>query len=390
MHAETRVKALPARPARTAIVHYWLMGMRGGEKVLEALCRLLPNPDVFTLFYDPDRVSPFLRERVVQASFLNPLRMIYRGLLPLMPLALENFDLRGYDLVISSESGPAKGVLVPSKARHLCYCHTPMRYLWELYPYYRSELGGSALRRAAMAPLAHYMRLWDFASAARVDHFVANSENVRRRIRRAYRREAQVVYPPVAVDEFENHESEGYYLIVSELTSYKRLDYAIRAFAGSSRRLKIAGDGPQYRRLRSAAASNVEFCGRVPDGQLRDLYARCAALLMPGEEDFGITMVEALASGKPVIALGRGGALEIVQDDCGVLYEQADELSLNNAIDRFEAAAHRFDPARIQHCAKRFSPAAFNLGMRKALEDLFRGPGEKMLSDDDHAPIACA
>jgi len=173
---------------RVAIVHYWLLNRRGGEAVLEALCRLLPDADLFTLFYDPQSVSPAIRDRRVTASFLNPLRKHYRSLLPLMPMALESFDLRGYDLVISSESGPAKGVLVPSGARHICDCHRPMRYLWDLYPAYLHEWTQSRWKRAAMAPLANYLRLWDYASAARVDEFIANSQNVSRRIWRSYRR----------------------------------------------------------------------------------------------------------------------------------------------------------------------------------------------------------
>src|SRR5215475_6610279 len=160
---------------RTAIVHYWLLNRRGGEAVLEALCRLLPEAELFTLFYDPERVSPAIRSRRITASFLNPLRRHYRALLPLMPIALEHFDLRGYDLIVSSESGPAKGVLVPSTARHVCYCHTPMRYLWDLYPAYRNEWTRSRIKRALIAPFAHYMRLWDHASASRVDTFIANS-----------------------------------------------------------------------------------------------------------------------------------------------------------------------------------------------------------------------
>src|ERR1700682_5972324 len=187
---------------RVAIVHYWLLNRRGGEGGLEALCRLLPGAYIFPLFYDPERVSPAIRQRKVTASFLNPLRRHYRTLLPLMPIALEHFDLRGYDLVISSESGPAKGVLVPSTARHVCYCHTPMRYLWDLYPAYRNEWTASPFKRALMTPLANYLRVWDYSTAARVDEFVANSRNVARRIWKTYRREASVIHPPVAVESF--------------------------------------------------------------------------------------------------------------------------------------------------------------------------------------------
>jgi glycosyl transferase family 4 len=202
---------------RAAIVHYWLLGMRGGEKVVEALCRLLPDADIFTLFYDPAKVSPLIRSHRVTSSFLQPFRNHHRSFLPLMPMALENFDLRDYDLIVSSESGPAKGVIVPSHARHVCYCHTPMRYLWDLYPAYRNDWTRSRIKRALMTPAAHYLRLWDYASAARVDHFVANSDNVRRRITRAYRRDADVIFPPVAVESFYSKPSEDYDFIASEL-----------------------------------------------------------------------------------------------------------------------------------------------------------------------------
>src|SRR5579862_7899605 len=255
---------------RAAIVHYWLLNRRGGEKVLEALCRLLPDADIFTLFYNPDAVSAEIRKHRVTASFLNPLRRHYRELLPLMPLALEQFDLRGYDLVISSESGPAKGVLTSSAARHICYCHTPMRYLWDLYPEYVREWL-PAWKRVVFAPVSNYLRLWDFASAARVDEFIANSENVRRRIQKAWRRESRVVYPPVAVDGFYWREAEDYYLIVSELVTYKRVDMAVRACAKLGRRLRIVGDGPEFKHLKRIAGDGVEFCGRVSDGELRGL-----------------------------------------------------------------------------------------------------------------------
>ena len=202
---------------RVALIHYWLVNRRGGEAVLEALCKLFPEADIFTLFHDPEKASPIFRTHKVTASFLNPLRRCYQSLLPLMPMALESFDLRDYDLVISSESGPAKGVLVSSDARHICYCHTPMRYLWELYPDYLNHWTPSRIKRALMIPLTNYLRLWDYASAARVDEFVANSENVKRRIHRCYRRDAEVIHPPVAVDTFFWQPPEDYYLIVSEL-----------------------------------------------------------------------------------------------------------------------------------------------------------------------------
>lgn len=344
--------------------------MRGGEKVVEALCGLLPEADIFTLFYDPERVSEAIRAHRVQASFLQPFRKAYRSLLPLMPMALETFDLRGYDLVISSESGPAKGVILPSTTRHICYCHTPMRYLWDLYPAYRNEFTRSHWKRALMTPLANYLRLWDYASAARVDEFVANSENVRRRIWKTYRRESTVISPPVAVGQFYSEPAEDYYLIVSELVAYKRLDVALRVFARNGRKLRVVGGGPEFRSLRRIATPNIEFCGRVSDPQLRELYARSRAFLMPGEDDFGITAVEALASGKPVIALGRGGALETVpvSDPIGgLLYAEPTEHGLRSALDLWDRREHEVIPAALQKYAAKFSESEFLRKMKTIL-----------------------
>jgi glycosyltransferase involved in cell wall biosynthesis len=347
---------------RVALVHYWLLNRRGGEKVLDVLCRLLPEADIFTLFCDPAMPSEDVRGHRIVTSFLNPLRRWHRALLPLMPMALESLDLRGYDLVISSESGPAKGVILPSTTRHICYCHTPMRYLWDLYPEYRNEYVRSPFGRALMTPLANYLRLWDFASAARVDQFIANSENVRKRIWKTYRRESEVIHPPVDIDSFHSKPASDYFLIVSELVPYKRIDMAVRLFARSGRRLVIAGGGPEYRKLRSLAGRETEFAGRVPDDQLRELYASCRALLLPGEEDFGITAVEALASGKPVIALGRGGVLESVpcgDPTGGVLYDLPDEAHLEAALREFERIEASVLPKALQRYARRFSTEEF-------------------------------
>jgi glycosyltransferase involved in cell wall biosynthesis len=352
---------------RAAIVHYWLLNRRGGEKVVDALCRLLPDADIFTLFCDPATLGPELRSRRITTSFLNPARRVYRSLLPLMPMALESFDLRGYDLVVSSESGPAKGVITSSTTRHVCYCHTPMRYLWDLYPAYLHEWVGSGVKRAVMAPLANYLRLWDYSTAARVDEFIANSANVQQRIWKTYRRESTVIHPPVAVDAFYHKPAEDYFLIVSELVAYKRIDSAVAAFARSGRRLKIAGDGPEFSRLRAlAAGGKIEFLGRVSDYDLRELFARSRAFLLPGEEDFGMTPVEAAAAGKPVIALGRGGALETVPSFGGVFY--SDPAEIESAIARFEAIEPDIRAVDLQAWAQRFSESEFLRKMAPLLE----------------------
>jgi len=370
---------------RCAIVHYWLLGMRGGEKVVEALCRLLPEPDIFTLFYDPERVSPFLRSHRVTTSFLNPLRRHHRSLLPLMPLALEHFDLRGYDLVISSESGPAKGVITAAQTRHICYCHTPMRYLWDLYPAYLHEWTRSPVKRALMATLTGYLRLWDQSSAAHVDEFIANSHNVQNRIWKAYRRDSDVIYPPVAVEDFWTGVPQDYYLIVSELVAYKRIADAVRYCSRTGRRLRIVGDGPQYRELRNLAGPSVQFCGRVPDIELRKLYAHSRALLVPGEEDFGIAAVEALASGKPIIGVGRGGVLESaprINPRAGFFYREAGDEGLRTAIEEFEQEEQFLSPTAIRAHAMRFSEERFREEMSNVIFDrnLQRGQTHRSLA----------
>ena len=352
---------------KVALVHYWLLGSRGGEKVLEAICRIFPDADIFTLFYDPESVPALIRSKNVKTSFLNPFKRFYRSLLPLMPMALEGFDLRPYDLVISSESGPAKGVLTSSTTRHLCYCHTPMRYLWELYPAYRTEFQQSLASRALFTPIANYLRTWDYSTAARVDTFMANSRNVKRRIWKTYRRKSRVVYPPVSVESFHHSSASDYFLMVSEMVAYKRLNYAVRTFAQNGRPLKIVGDGPEYACLRKLAARNIEFCGRVPDHELKDLYAKSSAFLMPGEEDFGMTMVESLASGKPVIALGSGGAMDIVANGCGLLYAEPTEACLEDALRSFDRIESRIHPAQLRTRASAFSEAEFERRFRAVL-----------------------
>jgi glycosyltransferase involved in cell wall biosynthesis len=234
-----------------------------------------------------------------------------------------------------------------------------MRYLWELYPAYCREFSKSMVTHALMAPLASYLRTWDYSTAARVDSFVANSWNVRRRIWKTYRRRSRVIHPPVAVERFYGKPSDGYFLMVAEMVPYKRLAYAVRTFARNGRRLKVVGDGPEYRALRSAAGPNIEFCGRVSDAELRELYARCSALNVPGEEDFGITMVEALASGKPVLALGLGGAREILRDSRGILYREPAEASLNAALRFFDGNEDRFLPAHLMAHAAEYAEHAF-------------------------------
>jgi glycosyltransferase involved in cell wall biosynthesis len=245
-----------------------------------------------------------------------------------------------------------------------------MRYLWDLYPAYLHEWTGSNLKRVLMAPLANYLRVWDITSAMRVDHFIANSRNVQNRIWKTYRQLSEIVYPPVEVESFCTAAPEDYFLIVSELVAYKRVDDAVRCFAKNGRRLKIAGGGPEYTRLKKMARSNIEFCGRVSDSELRDLYARCQAVIMPGEEDFGIVPVEALASGKAVIALGKGGVLETVpgSDPCGgFFYSQPGDDNLESAVEEFEQKQKYVVPEKLRSHAARFSKEVFRREMANML-----------------------
>ncbi|MEN3791629.1 glycosyltransferase [Fulvimarina sp. MAC3] len=361
----------PLSTMRVALVHYWLVEMRGGEKVLEAFARMFPNADIFTLVCDHDKLSPTLRRHRVTTSFLQKIpgaTKSYTQLLPLMPFALEQFDLRSYDLVISSESGPAKGVVTRPDAFHLCYCHTPMRYMWDHYHEYYESAG--RLARIGMSLTGPLIRNWDVNSAARVDHFVANSNHVARRIRRYWRRNAEVIYPPVAVDHFTPGTAKSdFYLVAGQLVSYKRVDLAVRAFTAMNKKLVVIGGGPEEKFLRNIAGPSVSFLGRQPDHVLKDHFQRCRALVFPGEEDFGIVPVEAMAAGRPVIGYARGGLLETVSSpEYGTLFDEQSVEALTNAVESFEKREPSFDPAAIRRGAMRFDEASFERRIRQTLE----------------------
>jgi glycosyltransferase involved in cell wall biosynthesis len=366
---------------RVALVHYWLVRRRGGEQVLEALADMFPQADIFTLVLDPASLGEALRHRRIYTSFLQRvpgIRRHYQKLLPLFPLALENFNLEGYDLVISSESGPAKGVITGSRTCHVCYCHTPMRYLWDMYADYRKNVPGGALGRAFYSIVSHYLRLWDQLSAERVDYFVANSHHVAGRIWNTYRRCAEVIYPPVAVEQYDSGgKSREFYLVASQLIRYKRIDLAIAACNNLGRKLVVIGEGDEFGRLSRMAGPTVTMLGWQPDQVLKDHYSRCRALLFPGEEDFGMTPVEAQASGRPVIAFGRGGALESVRgyftgdspcpDPTGVFFEESSVQSLSAAILDFESNEKQFSATKIQAHAQQFSYRRFRSEMSRFL-----------------------
>src|SRR3954469_6079144 len=358
---------------KVAIVHDWLVSMRGGERVLESLCRLYPQAHVYTLRYRREGASPELAARDVRASFLDGLaRRLplgaaeFRMLLPLFPLAVESFRLETYDLVISSSHAVAKGALAAPGALHVSYVHSPMRYIWEAESEYGSRVPGGAVGRAAFGLLAHYMRIWDTASTARVDALVANSRYTADRIRRCYGRDSIVIEPPVDAARFArvpdppppSRAEDAPYLCVSALVPYKRVELAVRAFAGRRERLVIVGEGPDRARLQALAGPNVELRGRVSDAELETLFGASRAIVHPALDDFGIVSVEALAAGRPVVAFAGGGALDVVRDgETGVLFREATPASLADALTRFERS--RFEPARLREAAHRFDRAEF-------------------------------
>jgi len=381
---------------RVALVHDWLNGMRGGEKVFEVLCELFPRATVFTLFYERERVSdPIRRMRVVESPLakIPGARRHYRSLLPLFPWAVTQFPTSDFDLVISTSHCVAKAARPPRRGLHLCYCFTPMRYIWDqfddyfpsdngagswsdvaLNSHWRTALNSGLLRmkRAAMRALRPRLQRWDRQTADRVDVFYADSRNIARKIRRYYGRRATVLYPPADTDFFTPGDTppgdDAPYLVVSALVPYKRIDRAIRAANQLERPLIVVGDGPERRRLQSLAGRAVTFRGWIDDEALREAYRGCRALLYPGEEDFGITAVEAQACGRPVIALARGGALETVVDGkTGLFFGDPTPEALAEAMRAFEQTA--FQPLACRRQSERFARKRFSATLRKETEE---------------------
>jgi glycosyltransferase involved in cell wall biosynthesis len=362
--------------AKVALVHDWLTGMRGGERCLEVFGELFPDADLYTLLHVPGSVSPAIERRRIVTSFIQRLPQAerrYRHYLPLFPAAVRAFDLRGYDLVLSSSHAVAKSVRVPAGALHVCYCFTPMRYVWDLYDDYFGPRAGLAAR-LVMPPVAAWLRRWDRKTAAGVDQFVAISRFVADRIRRTYGRDADVIYPPVDVSRFRMDEAPGdFYLVVSALTPYKRVDLAVEACNRLGRRLVVVGSGSEARRLRALAGPTVELLGWRDDAQTAELYARCRALLFTPLEDFGITPLEAMAAGRPVIAFGEGGARETVippgegEPPTGLFFGRQTVEDLVDAIRRFEASERQFEPKALRRRAEAFDRPLFRERMHTYL-----------------------
>jgi glycosyltransferase involved in cell wall biosynthesis len=351
---------------RSVIVHDWLISQGGAELVLEEIYKLYPSP-IYTLLYDSVNFSEsWLQNAEVHTSFIQKLPMskkYYRYYLPLFPLAIEQFDLSEFDLIISSSHAVAKGVLKHTRQTHICYCHTPIRYAWDLYHQYIKQLNLDKGMKGFIAKLIfHYIRMWDYTSSQRVDHFVANSQSVAERIKKTYGRTAEVIYPPVDTDFFSiNEKREDYYITVSRLVPYKRVDIVVGAFSlRKDKKLLVVGDGPDYERLKRMAGKNVEFLGRLSRVHLRSYLEKARAFVYMAEEDFGIAMVEAQACGIPVIAYGKGGASEVViNEKTGILFWKQTPEELLKAIDRFERLEESFIPKSIRANAERFSKEVF-------------------------------
>ena len=366
---------------RVAIVHDWLVTYAGAERVLEQMLGVYPQADLYSLIdFVPEGERGFLGGRKVRTSFLQRLpgmRRRYRNFLPLMPLAIEQFDLSGYDLVLSSSHAVAKGVLTGPDQLHLCMCYSPMRYAWDLQHQYLRETGLDRGVRGALARwMLHRMRIWDHRTASGVDGFMAISHFIARRIWKVYRRESTVIYPPVDVERFTPEgPRENFYVTASRMVPYKRIDLLVRSFAAlPARQLVVIGDGPEARRIRAHAAPNVRFLGEQPFAVLRDQLRRAHAFVFAAEEDFGIAPLEAQACGTPVIAFGRGGALETIRglegsDPTGVFFQQQTESSVIEAVELFEREERRITAGACRSNAMRFAPDRFQRDFRDHVEE---------------------
>ena len=380
---------------KIAIIHDWLTGMRGGEKCLEVFCRLYPEADLFTLLHIPGSVSSIIENRKIHTSFLQSFPFVetkYRHFLPLMPWAIECFDLTGYDLVLSSSHCVAKGVNPEKNTLHISYCYTPMRYIWDQYEQYFNNKDSGIMTSTVMGFIAPALRRWDVRSSKRVDEFIAISRHVQKRIKKYYHRESALIYPPVDSVFYSptGEREEDFFLIVSAFAPYKRLDLAVEAFTELGYPLVIIGEGQSAGYLRSIAGPNIQFQGWLSNEEIRSYYARCRGFVFCGEEDFGITPLEAQCMGKPVIGFAKGGLLETVIPErqtwkaetgiseektgqpTGVFFHQQTPGALISAIRHFEKIEDRFEAEAIRNHALQFDLNIFSDHIREFIEDRYR------------------
>ena len=365
---------MPEKNLKIAIFHYWLVTWRGGENVLKSVLELYPNADLYTHVYKPELVAEHLPEykNRIKTTFIHKLPFaakLYQKYVAFMPFAQEQLDLTEYDLVISFESGPAKNIVTHPNALHICYCHSPMRYIWDMYWLYQKE--ASKITRLLMKPLAHYLKVCDQLSANRVDYFIANSKYISRRIEKCYRRKSDVIYPMVNLSAFSPtnaNKKQEYYVFLGQLITYKSPELVVEAFNTNGKKLIIIGDGELKQKLITSANSNIQIIGKQSQENIQKYLAEARALIFPGEEDFGIVPLEAMASGTPVIAYGRGGATETVIDGVtGKLFKQQTAEALNTTIDAFEKEV--FNEKDLTSQAKKFSEAAFQKSFKQFIEE---------------------
>lgn len=360
---------------KLAIVHEWLTNMGGSERLIINFKELYPDAPIYTTIYQPDKLDEELKNIDVRTSFLQKKRGAKKGkhqkYFPFMPMAFESFDLTEYDIVLSSSSSCAKGVVTRPDTMHVCYCHSPMRYGWEFYYEYAEKEVKSKIKKVLLKYLMNYMRMWDRATADRVDYFIANSENVAKRIWKHYRRESVVIHPAVRAKLFSISDvDEDYFLMVSRLVSYKRVDLAIQVFNELGLPLVIIGDGGEREKLQAMAKGNIKFLGRQSDSVIKEYYSKCRAFIFPGEEDFGITPLEAQASGRPVIAYGKGGALEtVVENVTGIFFKEQTVNDLKEALQKFDKM--KFDKSVIRKHAESFDEEIFKMKINNYINECY-------------------
>jgi glycosyltransferase involved in cell wall biosynthesis len=362
-----------------ALAHHWLVAMRGGEKVLEQICRLFPGAPIHTLVARLEKLSGQLQSHPIHTSWLQRIpggSRHYKKLLPLFPTAVSSLRIEGdYELILSSDASLIKGLQYPSQSLHVCYCHSPPRYLWDMMEEYQNsaEMGGMA-GRALFNSIAPMVRDFDLQAAKKVDHFIANSQFVRERIARYYKREAMVIHPPVDIDSFSlaENEPEDFYLVVSQLVPYKRIELAVQAFTKLKKRLIVIGEGSERPRLEKIAGPTIQFLGHQPFQTVRDYFRRCRALVFPGIEDFGITLLEAQACGRAVVAFRKGGALETIRERVtGLFFDEPSTDALASAIEALEL--NPLNPMECRSNAEGFGPDRFRRQLSGFLTQVLRG-----------------
>jgi len=361
---------------KIAIVHDWLPFMGGAENVVTNMLEVFPDAVLYTSICNKDKLTGKLKDAEIVTTWLQKGKKEiknHRRLFPFMPTAMESIDLTDYDIVISSSSSVAKAVITGTNTLHICYCHTPMRYGWEFMHHYIGSLTGKGKRKNRLKSyFMTFMRAWDYVSSARVDVYVANSVNVAKRIKKHYRRNAYVIHPPVRGNLFQiSEKEEDFYLCVSRLQEYKKVDLAVQVCTEMNLPLVVIGDGPERGRLEKMAGANVRFLGRVSDDVIREYYGKCKAFLFPGEEDYGITPLEAQACGKPVIAYGKGGALETVVDgETGVFFKEQTVDSIREAMQRADRI--KFDKEKLREHAMEFDESVFRDRLKRFVEEQYK------------------